>query len=240
MGCHNQTDTPMPEPDLNRQLGELMCRATLDDLWPTEAGGMGRRPPRLQCRVGSGQATYHRYSPGQRLHIITYGVRMIAAKQHPETALGWLSTREIRNRGYFGGELSTLNLLAHTCCHEFAHLLQQRAGKRTHGSVHNRYFYDLLDQLHADGRAGALRRHLASRSSALGLPALDAPFALPDNAELAGRWQVGDEVTFGEGPRQRQGRILRVNRKSCTVQGTGRSAGSRYRVPLPLLSPAAA
>ncbi|HBM51120.1 MAG TPA: hypothetical protein DD385_13410, partial [Marinobacter sp.] len=118
-----------------------MCQATRDILWAPAASWVRKQNQcaGLVLRVGSGQATYHRYDPRKKQHLITYGARMIAAKHQPETAQGWLSTREIRSRGYFEGEVSVLNLLAHTCCHEFAHLLQHSAGQRHYGSVHNRH-----------------------------------------------------------------------------------------------------
>ncbi|WP_255199473.1 hypothetical protein [Marinobacter lutaoensis] len=220
------------------QLGQLMCEATLRILWPPAADWLGRRAAgsALHCRVGTGKATYHRYDPQRRHHLITYGMRMVAAKQEAGTADGWLSTREILARGYFDGELSTLNLLAHTCCHEFAHLLQCSAGQRARGSVHNREFYTILDELHASGGAEATRRFLADEADRRGLPLSDRPFLLPEPRQLARQWRIGQAVTFGEG--RHQGRVVRINRKTCTVEGTGPSRGSRFRVPLSLLRPA--
>lgn len=219
------------------QIGQLMCQATREILWQPAGEWLGNRATgvALHCRVGSGQATYHRYDSGKKVHLINYGLRMIAAKQRPETAEGWLSTREIQGRGYFRGELSPLNLLAHTCCHEFAHLVQYSAGKRAYGSVHNRHFYDILDQLHEDGGAKATRDFLAREADSRGLDLPSAPFAVPDSRILARNWQVGDSVSFGEGVRQHHGQIIRVNRKTCTVQTKGPSRGSRYRVPLSML-----
>ena len=220
-------------------LGELMCSVTRDCLWqPAEQWVRERSPGSfLHCRVGSGQATYHRFDPRDRQHLITYGVRMIAAKHQPDTASGWLSGREIRKRGYFGGELSTLNLLAHTCCHEFAHLLQQSAGQRFRGSVHNRHFYTILDELHESGAAGVTRDALAdqARKQELALP--DTSFEPVDTRQHLARWQVGDTVRFGTGQRELHGQIIRVNRKTCTVDGIGPSKGARYRVLVQMLSP---
>lgn len=220
-----------------RQLGQLMCDATRHRLWRPARDWLQERAPgsELVCRVGSGQATYHRFDPARRQHLITYGVRMIAAKHQPDSAHGWLSAREILKRGYFGGELSTLNLLAHTCCHEFAHLLQYNAGQRSYGSVHNRHFYRILDQLHASGGADATRRFLAEQSQALAIPLPATPFATADGQLQAHDWQVGEAVYFRHGTRRHDGEIIRVNRKTCTVQCSGLSRGLRYRVPWSLL-----
>lgn len=218
-------------------LGKLMCSVTEELLWQPAASWIRGRSPggSLHCRVGSGQATYHRYDPRTRQHQITYGVRMIIAKQQAESAVGWLSSREIQQRGYFGGELTTLNLLAHTCCHEFAHLLQYSAGKRFHGSVHNRHFYEILDQLHESGGARATRDYLAELARQQRLPLPHEPFEIVQPRQLAANWQVGDEVRFDHGRSQHHGKIIRVNRKTCTVSGIGPSRGLRYRVPVSLL-----
>lgn len=217
----------------SRQLGKLMCTVTEQVLWSP-----CHHP--LVCRVGAGQATYHRFDPGRRQHRITYGARMIEAKHHPETARGWLSGREIQQRGYFGGQLSPLNLLAHTCCHEFAHLLQHNAGQRFRGSVHNPHFYRILDELHADGRAEATRAALRELAAKRELALSEQGFELPDPGRERSHWGVGDRVAFAAGGGEKQGEILRVNRKTCTVKGTGLARGVRYRVPLPLLRKTAA
>ena len=232
----------MPKTPLSTQtalgLGELMCSVTRHCLWQPAEHWVRERSPgsSLYCRVGSGQATYHRFDPRNTQHQITYGVRMIAAKHQPETASGWLSGREIQKRGYFGGQLSTLNLLAHTCCHEFAHLLQQSAGQRFRGSVHNRHFYTILDELHESGAAETTRNALADQARQRGLALPDILFEPADTRQHLARWQVGDTVRFGAGRRELHGEIIRVNRKTCTVDGIGPSRGVRYRVPVQMLS----
>lgn len=226
-------------PSPHQQLGQLLCQATHELLWSPQARHIRERQSGtgLTCRVGHGQATYHRYDPRDRQHLITYGARMIAAKQSAATAVTWLSSREIQQRRYFNGELSSANLLAHTCCHEFAHLLQQVAGKRFHGSVHNGHFYRILDQLHHSGRALAVRQYLVAEAGQRGLTLATTPFELPREASARARWQAGDRVRFGHGANQHQGRILRVNRKTCTVccDDTHRGREVRYRVPLAML-----
>ncbi|WP_417512722.1 hypothetical protein [Marinobacter sp.] len=220
-----------------RKLGELMCTVTEQILWQPAAGRVQQRASgsSLVCRVGSGQATYHRFEPQRKQHQITYGLRMIQAKHQPDTASGWLSAREIQKRGYFGGELSTLNLLAHTCCHEFAHLLQHSAGKRYRGSVHNRHFYTILDELHESGGAETTRETLARQASEHQIPLSSETFQLPELALQPSPWRVEDAVAFSTGNREFQGEIVRVNRKTCTVDGTGSFRGQRYRVPLSML-----
>ncbi|GGE64731.1 hypothetical protein GCM10011533_16350 [Streptosporangium jomthongense] len=219
------------------KLGELMCAITEQVLWQPVASRIQEQTAgsTLVCRVGSGQATYHRFDPSCKQHQITYGVRMIQAKHHSDAASGWLSSREIHSRGYFDGELNTLNLLAHTCCHEFAHLLQHSAGHRYRGSVHNRHFYTILDSLHESGEANALRRTLAQRAQQLNIHLPEQPFKMPDFETQKTTWSVGEAVRFGHGQREFEGEISRVNRKTCTVDGTGNCRGLRYRVPMQML-----
>jgi len=223
-----------PDPDHSIQLGELLCDATHEILWASHADDVRRQQANtvLHCRVGPGRATYHRFDPRRQHHLITYGARMVAAKQHPEHAVGWLSSREIQQRRYFHGELSTLNLLAHTCCHEFAHLLQQVAGRRYRGSVHNRHFYRMLDDLHRQGGAEQVRAYLQDGARRQGL-ALSAAAFPPVVAAPVTLWQVGDRVSFGEPPQLKQGQVLKVNRKTCTVACA--SGTARYRVPMQML-----
>ncbi|WP_404366594.1 hypothetical protein [Marinobacter sp.] len=221
-----------------RTLGQLLCDTTEEVLWAPSRDRIRRQRPgaRLECRVGSGQATWHRFDPALRQHCITYGVRMILAKYQADTAAGWLSAREIRKRRYFDGRVSTRTLLAHTCCHEFAHLLQQVAGQRLRGSVHNQHFYHILDELHASGAASEVKDRLTEGALKNGLPFPDSSFESPPALVSQTLWQAGDRVTFGSRGRCHTGLIQRVNRKTCTVKGTGPSTGLRYRVPFSLLS----
>lgn len=194
------------------------------------------RQSELKCRVGSGQATYHRFDPQTRRHTITYGKRMVAAKFSAQTTQGWLSTREIQGRGYFGGDVSTANLLAHTCCHEFAHLLQSVSGERRYGSVHNQAFYTILDELHDSGGADAVRHLLLERCAEKDIVLPQVAMDLEEASRRIEEFAVGDVVCFGNAQRQREGEIIRINRRTCTVQGTGRWRGARYRVPVSLMS----
>lgn len=222
----------------SHELGLLMCEATEQLLWtPAQHWILEQQPKaRLQCMVGRGKATYHRRDAHQPIHRIVYGQRMIAAKQNSATAEGWLSLREIRRRHYYSGQCSTLNLLAHTCCHEFAHLLQSIAGQRYRGSVHNRHFYDILDGLHGSGAANEVRRWLGEETARRGWSELATEFV--PTPSPAAQWQVGDRVNFGEGRRQRTGTIIRLNPRTCTVEGCGLWQRQRYRVPYALLSTA--
>tara|TARA_R100001460_G_scaffold50881_1_gene89430 strand:- start:280 stop:1020 length:741 start_codon:yes stop_codon:yes gene_type:complete len=230
--------TSRPDSKTSRQVSQLMCAATEALLWgPARAWVRERLPAsELRCRTGSGQATYHQFDPATHQHVITYGQRMVAAKFESQSAHGWLSTREIRKYGYFDGQVSTANLLAHTCCHEFAHLLQSASGKRKRGSVHNAAFYRILEEMHDSGAAMAVRAFLLERAAHQDMM---IPTASLDTFNAQARLEhfaIGDNVLFGTEGRQRQGEVIRINRRTCTVEGTGRWRGTRYRVPVSLMS----
>jgi len=223
-------------PTRHRAIGKLMAEAIHQHLW--QGSVALEQGHHLTVRIGSGMATYHRFEPKARAHRINLGLGMIRAKQCPTQCAAWLSTREIRQRRYFDGQISTANLLAHTCCHEFAHLLQSVRGERKRGSVHNRAFYRLLDGLHDEGSADRLRcwlirearqQGLALSTESVDLPALTAGPAPHDFAP-------GEYVWFWHRQTRHTGRILRVNRHTCSVLGIGVSSGLRFRVPPHLLN----
>ncbi|MFE8071053.1 hypothetical protein QQM79_08330 [Marinobacteraceae bacterium S3BR75-40.1] len=220
-------------PSREHRIGLLMCEATQNQLLPTLADWQ-RQPvdAQLEFRVGRGRATHHRFDRETRRHRITYGVKMVAEKAAPAHCGGWLSSREIRQRGYFAGELSELNLLTHTCCHEFAHFVQSLMGWRLVGEVHNADFYRVLDHLHDQGHAGRVKTALREQARLAGLTLDSTPVQVETARDLLARFLPGQEVTFGDG---HQGRIVRINRKTCTVEGTAHCRGLRYRVSPQLL-----
>lgn len=219
-----------------KALAQLMSDTTDQVLWQHWQPPGASPRARLRCRPGRGRATYHRHDPAGHQHEIVYGARMVADKADPRHCAGWLSTREIRQRGYWQGEVSMLNLLAHTCCHEFAHLQQSLTGPRRRGQVHTPRFYQLLDALHQSGAADQVRDSLFERARARQLPLTAEPHRLPEEPrQQLAAYAPGDPVLFGQAPDVRTGQVIRVNRKTCTVQGTGRHRGLRFRVPPGLL-----
>lgn len=192
---------------------------------------------RLRIRIGPGRATYHRCEPGKRVHTINLGLKMIADKQNPGGCGAWLSTREIQARRYFDGEISEANLLAHTCCHEFAHLLQAARGERRFGSVHNRAFYEQLDRLHRHFLAAELRRWLVAEGRRMGLAVATQPItpAIVARPSEPANFSKGERVYFWYGNTRHIGQIIRINRQTCSVLGIGVSQGLRFRVPPRLL-----
>lgn len=87
---------------------------------------------------------------------------MVAEKSEPALAAQWLTSHEMKRRGYCNGRFSVGELLAHTACHEYAHFIQQAHGWLQRGSVHNWHFYSVLDRLYDAGLAANVRSYLAT------------------------------------------------------------------------------
>ncbi len=202
----------------SRSMARVLGSATLEVLWQGAAGellavdGGGHR---LRCRVGAGEATYYRRM-GRREHLINYGCKMVASKHDRQIAAQWLTGREILRRGYFDGELSLSTLLAHTCCHEFGHVLQSISGGLARGSIHNQAFYHLVDHLHACGLARDVRCYIEQQAR---LQGLNLSFSLETRLPpLADTFVPGELVTFEYRGKPVMGEVLRVNRKTVNVK----------------------
>lgn len=117
---------------------------------------------KLSFRVGNGYKTYHRKLATNR-HLITFGTKMVYSKLHSQFyASGWTTGKEILSRGYFNSNITPQTALASCVVHEFAHYIQSINGKRHYGSVHNEYFYEILDRIHSNGAAQKVLDYLNS------------------------------------------------------------------------------
>ena len=100
------------------------------------------------CRIGSGTATHLKTKTilGSKHYEITYGIKNLYKKQKMSTAMSFATVKEIIERKYFDFEnLTFKNLIVAVILHEYAHVIQNIEKKRFSGSVHNKYFYDILD-----------------------------------------------------------------------------------------------
>lgn len=155
-------------------VARAMCKVTEELLWlPRREWALKREPTAsLLIRVGSGKKTYlsHKRDISRGADMkLTYGVLMIADKCDPNRMGQWLSAREVKDRGYYGGELTLLNVLAHTICHEFGHFVQVILGRSYSGSVHNDEFYTILDRIHGGGEGDKIRAALHDRCMQLNI-----------------------------------------------------------------------
>ena len=218
----------------SQRIAEHLCSTTEEVLWDHISSWAKKRSQQLQfaTRVGSGKATYLRRREGG--YLITYGRKMVQSKRCRRSATTWATAQEIVARGYFGGVLEYGSLLAHTACHEVAHVVQDLNGWISQNSIHNQNFYQILDRLHASDIAARVLAELVSKCSASGIDLMwqDDPSSLEYCPP-----QVGQRVSFirRDGAAV-AGVIKRVNRQTVTVVPDRGRKGLQYRVPPALLT----
>ncbi len=183
----------------------------------------------VNTRIGSGRATYcRRYA---KHYCITYGRGMILDKLDPNLCVGWLTGREISERHYFDAEINYLNLLSHTICHEFAHVVQFEYAPKTRkaAKVHDKVFYYLLDEIHEQGYGQAVKDDLSEHARRYQLPLqfTQAPSTLFANRQLT----TGKIVAFEHGGNKYQGQIKRRNKPTYTVEVHSPNGLQKWRVP---------
>lgn len=154
-----------------RSIAKALCQVSEEVVWEHISSWVGAKQPGLtfKTRVGTGKRTYCQFARREKIVTVVYGQKMIAEKQDYCTARRWLSFSEIAERNYFGRELTYLNVLAHTVCHEMAHVVQNVRGERYANSVHNSEFYRILDRMHKGGHADKVKAALADHFKALGI-----------------------------------------------------------------------
>lgn len=183
-------------------IARAMCDISDEVLWKPRIKWARSIQPEvnLRFRVGSGKKTYLGGAGWANL-AITYGVGMVESKSDPLNMCQWLTSREIVQRKYYGGELTLLNVLAHTMAHEYGHLIQRLRGHRYYGSVHNKHFYEVLDRIHANTDSERLREKLHSAALAQGMDlsaivATTKTFKVAEDALCIRTVRAGDLVEF--------------------------------------------
>lgn len=213
-------------------IAELLCEATEQVLWRELQPWLAERGDshRLQCRVGSGEATYYRML-GDRRHLLNYGRKMVASKFNAGIAAQWRTGREILRRSYFDGELTLPGVLSHTCCHEFAHVIQGINGWIRYGSIHNREFYRILDRIHQSGSAHTVYDYVVAGAAQRGLTLDFIDHGDPVAGVPVASFQPGELVSFEYRGCSVLGEVLRVNRKTVNVKPVKpRMAADYFRI----------
>jgi len=213
-----------------RKIAEVMVKVLKDTVWPAvlqlaEHHDLEPFGP-LNPKVGRGKSTYHKITideeSGDMAHRIIFGKDMVMSKFSERQAGNWLSTHEIREKGYFGGEVTLAHLLSHTILHESAHAIQRMAGERVKGEVHNPQFYRWLDLL-SDLAGHECLEDLVQRcrQKALSLE-FDKRLDPPDEIITRDQVAVGDlyEATLTSGETVTVA-VQKVNRKTVTGRTEG-------------------
>lgn len=221
-----------------KTLAQLMVQATEQQLWHVMRSQLLADKAKLELtiKVGSGRATYHKLI-GRHLHQIVFGWKMVQSKFQPEQVRQWLTYKEIKKYGFYDGDTSLIHLLAHTCLHEFAHLLQALQGERHYRSVHNAAFYQILDQLHQQGFGESVKHYLLDKAADAGVALdFDAPLIAVTKTERNTAplsVQLADWVEIRSDKVQGKVKIIKINRVTVDVVC---QRGRGYRVHKSLLS----
>lgn len=185
----------------------------------------------LAARAGTGKATNHKLYPRRSSHVITIGQKMVEDKMTEAGASRWLSTKEIKRYGFFGGDVTLPKLLAHTVLHEYAHALQTVRGERLRGSVHNPEFYRILFQLHKDHGPmvlASVERVFKQRGIDTAFRSAPALTETPPQAHQSAspfaarihdrRYSPGDTVCFEHKGETITARVTKVNQKTISFE----------------------
>lgn len=160
---------------------------------------------------------------------------MLSNKRNVEDARNWITSHEIESRQYFNGQLNYAHLLAHTCCHEFAHLIQVINGWWKRGSIHNADFYRILDQIHQSGKAQEVLAFVNEQALKQNIP-LD--FFESSHSNLPREdFNVGDAVWLSINGQKISAHVKRINKRTLSVYPVDPKPNvNYYRVPSSLLT----
>lgn len=227
----------LPDHSQHKAVAEAMCGVTKDIVWNHIKDWAENKKPGIifQCRPGAGRATYHKHKHGSLTHTITFGAEMVQSKTTPKEIAHWTTSREIIERGYYNGELSTLNALAHCCLHEAGHLVQVLLGRRYKGSVHNEEFYQILDRSHQSEIAAQVKDELQARSRRQGIIIPSEIVSTKEAIAIQKPIRKGATVKVEFQGNVIECLVMKVNAKTCILTGIGRWTGTRIRAHKSLL-----
>lgn len=202
------------------QIADTLCKLTEEVLWNSDSFSelIAFNHFKLKTRIGCGMATYCKFNPKEKLFTITYGRKMIESKFNQQQAKRWMSYREIASRRYYDQNTSLINVLAHTVCHEFAHVIQQINAPIVKGSIHNASFYSILDKIHLTDDVTTLRNKIEYHFSSNSLsPEYNNDVILTDIKETI-NVSIGMPVTFLHKKKTYSGKIIKINKKTVHVE----------------------
>ena len=225
--------------DKHQQLADILCQLTTDLSTDKTINynGIALSKIKLKCRTGSGHATYCKYDTRQKLFTITYGKKMIKSKFSEHQIQHWLTYREIIKYNYFDGDTSLINVLTHTICHEFSHLIQQHFKWHIKGSVHNKKFYDILGHFYDSGVAEGIRHALTEtcKTQKISLRQIKEPVRIQAKDMVS--FTLNDKVSFVHKNKTVRGKITKINRKTVVITVGTLFKQSVWRVSKALVQP---
>ncbi|MDH5393091.1 MAG: hypothetical protein OEY11_07905 [Gammaproteobacteria bacterium] len=216
-----------------QQIAQILCTIT-NQLIADESiqfNDLSLQKVKLKSRVGSGLSTYCRHELKKNTFTITYGKKMIKSKFNQNEVKHWLTYREIIKRHYYNGEISVANLLAHTICHEFSHLIQQLSGWHKRGSIHNHQYYKILDYMHDAKIAENIKARLVAQCLKSGIDIEYDILTRPQLAPANKTFIINDTISFEHKQKTYTGKVVKVNRKTLIVSVKKLFKYSSWKVP---------
>jgi len=216
-----------------QQLADYLCKLTEECLWKSSifSDVISHSNYKLKTRTGCGLATYCKFNPREKVFTITYGKKMIESKFNQQQAKRWMTYREVLSRGYYNQNTSLINVLSHTVCHEFAHIIQQLTSPAIKGSIHNANFYAILDKIHSSDEANTVREKLENyfQSNAISIEYLKVPAIEASKITLA--IDIDSNVMFIHKKKEYSGTVIKINKKTVHVKVKKLLRHTTWKVP---------
>lgn len=206
------------------QVTNILCRATAEIMVQRYAAAIAFHATRVQVRMRhDAWATYHMPPQVRRRsvldhHVIQFGTRCVESffdkqKLIKNSQDDW----EVRKYGSQPkyGPLTPAVALSFLVLHEFAHLLTYLDGHHKEG--HGPRYKAKLDELHEANDAILVAAFLRSEAERLAID-LDA-FFVPIEEQIP--FAKGDRISWQDKAGKGFGTVIRVNKKSLTIQPDG-------------------
>lgn len=217
--------------DKYQQIAAILCELTTDLLKESklESEKVSLLNISLNTRVGSGLATYCKSDRRNKEYTITYGRKMIKSKFNQNELPHWLTYREILKYNFFNSDVSIVNVFTHTVCHEFSHLIQQESGCYLRGSVHNAYYYKILNRFYESGIADQIKAQLIEACKKNGLSLESEFFELKkDNGEV---FYINDAISFTHKCKVHNANVVKINKKTVIVNVKSLFKTTQWKIP---------
>jgi len=216
-----------------QQIADILCKLTEEVLWNSNSFSdvMEFSNYKLKTRIGCGMATYCKFNPKENTFTITYGKKMIESKFNQQQAKLWMTYREVLSRNYYNQNTSLINILAHTVCHEFAHVIQLLTKPAIKGSIHNTSFYSILDKIHLSDEANIIRENLECYFSSNSISADYLTDSYSTDNKYMIDVSIGDSVKFLHKKKVYTGKIIKINNKTVQIKVKKLLTATIWKVP---------
>jgi len=214
-----------------QQIAEFLCQLTEDHLWNSTSFSdvIAFDRYKLKTRIGCGMATYCKFNPKENMFTINYGKKMIESKFNQQQVKLWMTYREVDSRHYYNRVTTLINILAHTVCHEFAHVIQQVTKSISKGSIHNAHFYSILDKIHTSDESVIIRQKLEHffLKNAISPEYEDKSLSTNNVFDV----QIGTTASFSHKKKVISGVVIKINKKTVQIKVKKFLTDTVWKVP---------